>query len=187
MVGVILLQAERQPLIGFVGSGLEYPSALGRHTSRIVNLYRKVLESIHGWLSPRHKTTAIEFGGMAEIWWVSPHTIRSWVRQKKLIPTRICTRLLFAPSECERFLRSMEQCKVTPASVTGTQQGNEGYLTSHVLHNYSTRDQLKSNQNKRGAMARRRLFIRTTAGSSGVARTSIVWLVRHRSEQSPSG
>jgi hypothetical protein len=94
-----------------------------------------------------HGTRLLNLEEMAEIWWVSPH-ICSWVRQKKLIPTRICTRLLFALPECERFLRSMEQCKVTPASVTRAQQENEGYLASHVLHNYSTRGQLKSNRNK---------------------------------------
>ena len=27
---------------------------------------------------------------------VSPHTVRSWVRQGKLKPTRICRRLLFS-------------------------------------------------------------------------------------------
>lgn len=35
---------------------------------------------------------------------VSPHTVRSWVRQGKLRPIRICRRLLFAPAEIERFL-----------------------------------------------------------------------------------
>jgi excisionase family DNA binding protein len=39
---------------------------------------------------------------------VSPHTIRSWVRQGKLKPVRICRRLLFHPDEVQRFLA---ECK----------------------------------------------------------------------------
>jgi excisionase family DNA binding protein len=35
---------------------------------------------------------------------VSPHTVRSWVRQGKLKPIRICRRLLFHPDELARFL-----------------------------------------------------------------------------------
>jgi len=35
---------------------------------------------------------------------VSPHTVRSWVRQGKLKPVRICRRLLFDPAEVSRFL-----------------------------------------------------------------------------------
>lgn len=35
---------------------------------------------------------------------VSQHTIRSWVRQRKLRPVRICRRLLFHPDELVRFL-----------------------------------------------------------------------------------
>jgi len=35
---------------------------------------------------------------------VSPHTVRSWVRQGKLKPVRICRRLLFHPDEVSRFL-----------------------------------------------------------------------------------
>jgi DNA-binding transcriptional MerR regulator len=41
---------------------------------------------------------------VAQLWNVSPHTIRAWVRQKRLNPTRICRRLLFDPDECARFL-----------------------------------------------------------------------------------
>ena len=33
-----------------------------------------------------------------------PHTIRAWVQQKRLTPTKICRRLLFHPDECARFL-----------------------------------------------------------------------------------
>jgi excisionase family DNA binding protein len=35
---------------------------------------------------------------------VSPHTVRSFVRQGKLRPVRICRRLLFHPDELARFL-----------------------------------------------------------------------------------
>jgi excisionase family DNA binding protein len=35
---------------------------------------------------------------------VSPHTVRSWVRNRKLRPVRICRRLLFHPDEISRFL-----------------------------------------------------------------------------------
>lgn len=35
---------------------------------------------------------------------VSPHTVRSWVRQQKLRPVRICRRLLFDPAEVARFM-----------------------------------------------------------------------------------
>lgn len=35
---------------------------------------------------------------------VSPHTVRSFVRQGKLRPVRICRRLLFHPDEIARFL-----------------------------------------------------------------------------------
>jgi hypothetical protein len=45
---------------------------------------------------------------LADLWRVSPHTIRSWVQQKRLSPTKICRRLLFHPDECNRFLASGE-------------------------------------------------------------------------------
>jgi excisionase family DNA binding protein len=35
---------------------------------------------------------------------VSPHTVRSWVRQGKLKPVRLCRRLLFHPDEIARFV-----------------------------------------------------------------------------------
>ena len=41
---------------------------------------------------------------LASLWRVSPHTIRAWVRQGRLTPTKICRRLLFHPDECARFL-----------------------------------------------------------------------------------
>ena len=41
---------------------------------------------------------------VAKVLCVSPHTIRSWVRQGKLRPVRICRRMLFDPAEVSRFL-----------------------------------------------------------------------------------
>ncbi len=41
---------------------------------------------------------------VAESLSVSPHTVRSWVKQGKLRPTRICRRLLLHPAEITRFL-----------------------------------------------------------------------------------
>jgi Helix-turn-helix domain len=35
---------------------------------------------------------------------VSPHTVRAWVRKRKLHPVRICRRLLFDPAEVARFV-----------------------------------------------------------------------------------
>ena len=35
---------------------------------------------------------------------VSKHTVRSWVKQGRLRPVRICRRLLFHPGEVARFL-----------------------------------------------------------------------------------
>ena len=46
----------------------------------------------------------IDVNELASLWRVSPHTIRAWVQQKRLRPTRICRRLLFHPDECARFL-----------------------------------------------------------------------------------
>ena len=41
---------------------------------------------------------------LAETLRVSPHTVRSWVKQGKLRPIRLCRRLLFHPDEVARFL-----------------------------------------------------------------------------------
>ena len=41
---------------------------------------------------------------LAKMLCVSPHTVRSWVRQGKLRPVKICRRLLFHPDEIARFL-----------------------------------------------------------------------------------
>ena len=34
---------------------------------------------------------------LANLWRVSPHTIRAWVQQKRLNPTKICRRFSFTP------------------------------------------------------------------------------------------
>ncbi len=50
---------------------------------------------------------------------VSPHTVRSWMRKGKLRSVRICRRLLFHPDEVARFLteaRSTEMATVSVAS-----------------------------------------------------------------------
>ena len=49
-------------------------------------------------------TRLIDLNELARLWRVSPHTIRAWVQQKRLTPTKICRRLLFHPDECARFL-----------------------------------------------------------------------------------
>lgn len=45
---------------------------------------------------------------LADLWRVSPHTIRAMVRKRKLHPVRICRRLLFSPDEVARFLATSE-------------------------------------------------------------------------------
>jgi excisionase family DNA binding protein len=45
--------------------------------------------------------TLLEVAGKLK---VSSHSVRSWVRQGRLNPTRICRRLLFNPNEVQRFL-----------------------------------------------------------------------------------
>jgi excisionase family DNA binding protein len=39
---------------------------------------------------------------------VSPHTVRSWVRQGRLRPTRVCRRLLFRAADVEEFVRASQ-------------------------------------------------------------------------------
>jgi excisionase family DNA binding protein len=39
---------------------------------------------------------------------LSPHTIRAFVRQGRLCPTRICRRLLFSQDEINRFIASAQ-------------------------------------------------------------------------------
>jgi predicted site-specific integrase-resolvase len=48
----------------------------------------------------------LDLRAVAEMWSVSPHTVRKWVKQGRLRPLRICRRLLFHPDECARFLHS---------------------------------------------------------------------------------
>src|ERR1035441_8255096 len=51
-----------------------------------------------------HVARLLDVGELASLWRVSPHTIRAWVKAKRLKPTRICRRLLFHPEECARFV-----------------------------------------------------------------------------------
>lgn len=51
----------------------------------------------------------LDLRSVAQMWSVSPHTIRKWVRQGKLRPTRLCRRLLFDPDECARFLAAQSE------------------------------------------------------------------------------
>jgi excisionase family DNA binding protein len=39
---------------------------------------------------------------------VSRHTVRSFVRQGRLRPTRVCRRLLFDPTDVEEFVRKAQ-------------------------------------------------------------------------------
>jgi len=41
---------------------------------------------------------------LAELWRLSPHTIRKMVREDRLRPVRICRKLLFSEDEINRFL-----------------------------------------------------------------------------------
>jgi DNA-binding transcriptional MerR regulator len=45
---------------------------------------------------------------------VSPHTVRKWVKLGRLIPIRICRRLLFHPNELERFINQGHKCLRKP-------------------------------------------------------------------------
>ncbi len=48
---------------------------------------------------------------------ISPWTVRSYIRQRKLQPVRVGRRVLFEPAECERFLQACKDRK----SATPTQ------------------------------------------------------------------
>ena len=50
-------------------------------------------------------TRLMDLQELADLWRVSPHTVRSWVRKGRLQPVRICRRLLFHPDEIARFLQ----------------------------------------------------------------------------------
>jgi excisionase family DNA binding protein len=41
---------------------------------------------------------------VADLFRVSPHTVRKWIRAGRIRPTRLCRRLLFAPEEIARLL-----------------------------------------------------------------------------------
>ena len=53
---------------------------------------------------PENVTQLLTLLAVAKALCVSPHTVRSWVRQGKLHPLRICRRLIFDPIEIARFL-----------------------------------------------------------------------------------
>jgi excisionase family DNA binding protein len=40
---------------------------------------------------------------------VSPHTVRAWTRSARLLPVRICRRLLFDPADVEAFVRKAQK------------------------------------------------------------------------------
>jgi excisionase family DNA binding protein len=40
---------------------------------------------------------------------LSPHTVRKFVRDGRLRPTRICRRLLFSPAEVRRFIETSQK------------------------------------------------------------------------------
>jgi hypothetical protein len=61
----------------------------------------------------------LDLGQLASAWQVSPHTVRLWVKQGRLNPTRICRRLLFDPAECERFLQASEPRESKPSQEVG--------------------------------------------------------------------
>ena len=48
---------------------------------------------------------------VAQLWSVSPHTVRKWVKMGRLRPVRLCRRLLFDPEECARFLAAENRGK----------------------------------------------------------------------------
>jgi excisionase family DNA binding protein len=54
---------------------------------------------------------------VAKVLSVSPFTVRSWVRQGKLKPLRICRRLLFHPGEVNRLLQQSRADSKTSGSV----------------------------------------------------------------------
>ncbi len=45
---------------------------------------------------------------LADLWRLSPHTVRKLVRDGRLHPVRICRRLLFSADEIDRFLAAAE-------------------------------------------------------------------------------
>lgn len=48
---------------------------------------------------------------------VSRHTVRAFVRQGRLKPTRVCRRLLFDPKDVEDFVRTAQSARPTHAAV----------------------------------------------------------------------
>lgn len=52
---------------------------------------------------------------------VSRHTVRAFVRQGRLTPTRVCRRLLFDPRDVEAFVRSAQAARRTQITLTATE------------------------------------------------------------------
>lgn len=63
-------------------------------------------------MMPTTLTQLIPLQEVARALCVSPHTVRSWVKQGRLRPTRICRRLLFSPREIARFIATASEPKV---------------------------------------------------------------------------
>lgn len=55
-----------------------------------------------------HVLKLLTLAAVAELLAVSPHTVRKWVRQRRLRPVKICRRLLFSPDEVSRFVAAAE-------------------------------------------------------------------------------
>jgi hypothetical protein len=68
---------------------------------------------------PQHSLPKLmDLDETASVCHVSAHTIRAWVRQKRLKPVRICRRLLFHPEELVRFIRDAQNApQSSPANV----------------------------------------------------------------------
>ncbi len=53
----------------------------------------------------------LTLGEVADALRLSPHTIRAFVRKRKLHPARICRRLLFHPAEIEQLIRDATESR----------------------------------------------------------------------------
>jgi excisionase family DNA binding protein len=70
---------------------------------------------------------------------VSKHTVRSWVRQGRLKPTRVCRRLLFHPQDVEEFVRASQAGSTQPKAqadrtVEATEKEQTSSTAQHDLH-----------------------------------------------------
>jgi excisionase family DNA binding protein len=46
---------------------------------------------------------------LADLWRISPHTVRKMVREGRLRPIRICRRLLFDPADVQKLVETARQ------------------------------------------------------------------------------